>query len=229
MVQRRGTRTKVVVSAVLAALVLGTTGACSGGDDEPPAAERSAEPTEATPEPAALAVTTGDLRGFLPKARHDRVVATVAEVVDGWVEQAWVAGPWPREVTDVWGAFTPGAAEQAQDEAALTSGAHYAQRVEAVLPTRRDVRVDVLARQGTPYAATARVTLDLDVTPTAEALGSESATASGSATGSSTVSPSPSASEQGDVRSVKLRGRVFLTREKDGWKIFGYDLARGGW
>ena len=158
------------MSTVLVGLVLGATGACSGGDDDPPPADRPSEPAEATPEPATLAVTAGDLRGFLPKARQDRVVATVAEVVDGWVEQAWVAGPWPREVSGVWGAFTAGAAKQAEAEAALTSGAHYAQRVEAVLPRRRDVRVDLLARQGTPYAATARVTLDLDVTPTEEAL-----------------------------------------------------------
>lgn len=223
--QRRETRTGLWLLTASTALVLVITGACSGGDEESPAPARPTASAEPRPEPAALAVTTGSLQGYLSKTKHERVVADVTEVVDSWVEQAWVTGPWPREVNGAWGVFTRGAAEQARKEAALTSGAHYAQRVDDVLPRRRDLRVDLLARQNTPYAATVRVTLDLDVTPTGEALAAESAAATGAA--SPTVSPSTEPG--GDVRSVKLRGRVFLTREKDGWKIFGYDLARGGW
>ena len=184
-------------------MLLGTLLGCSQEGAPKEGATASGSPTASSPTPVPATVQAGKVHGFLTSAQQERVVAGVGRVVDSWIEEAWVAGEWPRPVGEVWGAFTRGAAEQARAEADLTSAAHYAERVDSVRPTRRDVKVDVLARQGEAYGATARVTVNLTVTPTDPA--------------------------DGEKQRIALRGRVFLTPEGGDWKIFGYTLARGGW
>ncbi|MFC6153790.1 hypothetical protein [Nocardioides yefusunii] len=206
-VSRRRRCALVTSFLALVPVTVAAVAGCSAGS-EPRVGEVStsslAAPTQATePVDVALQVRVGKLEGYLPAARQESVVAEVGAVADGWIEQAWVAGPWPRTVSDVWGAFTPEAARSAEADASATSAAGHAERVSAVRVARRDVTVDLLAQQGSPLGATARVALSFDVTPT-------------------TV-------DDGSTRKVALRGRVMLTPTAGGWKIFGHDLVRGGW
>ncbi len=194
---------RVAFVGALSTVLLGCSLGCSAEGKQQPDATVSASPSASAPAPAAAQVRVGKVRGFLTAAQQQKAVSDVGAVVDSWIEDAWVAGEWPRAVGDVWGAFTPGAAEQARAEPELTSAAHYAERVDSVRPTRRDVSVDLFARQGVTHGATARVTVNLSVTP---------------------IDPAA-----GEKQRIALRGRLFLTPEDGGWKIFGYTLARGGW
>lgn len=152
--------------------------------------------------PVTTQVVTGKLRGTLTKAGRQAAVHDVAEVVDTWIDQAWVEGPWPREVDGVWGTFTPGAARLAEADAAMTSAAGFGSEVEEVRATKRRVKIDLLGRRLEPVGATARISVHLEVRPV-------------------------DAPEE--TREVRLRGRVMLTPTQDGWKIFGHELVSGGW
>lgn len=187
---------------VTAGAVLGLLAGCSSGS---PDAEPSVRVSTLTPtaEPTVeTEVVPGKLRGTMTRAGREATVAEVADVVDAWIEEAWLAGPWPREVTGVWGTFTAGAAELAERDADLTSAAAFGPQAESVRATKRKVKVDLLARRLVPVGATARVSLHLQVR--------------------TTEAPD-------EPREFRLRGRLVLTPTDDGWKIFGHELVSGGW
>lgn len=193
---------RVLTPAAMVLCLAVSATACSGDDSEPAVSVKTLPPsTPAAPADVASDVRAGKLSGSLSAAARTKVVAEVGGVVDGWIEQAFVAGPWPRAVSGVWTPFTPEAAALAQKDAAITSGAGYGERVSAVRVTRRDLRVDLLARRGTAHGATVRVAMVLEVTPL---------------------------ETPGENRKVWLKGRLLLTPTDAGWKIFGHDLARGG-
>lgn len=188
------------VAVLSVMLVLGA--GCSGGsgEDEPSVRVTSLAPT-AEP-PVSTQVVAGKLRGTLTKAGRQAAVQDVAEVVDTWIDQAWVEGPWPREVDGVWETFTPGAARLAKADASMTSAAGFGPEAEAVRATKRRVKVDLLGRRLEPVGATARISVHLEVSPV---------------------------EAPDEPRDVRLRGRVMLTPTEGGWKIFGYELVSGGW
>lgn len=196
-----GRRPGIATSAALVVLVSLGAGCSSGSPNaEPSVKVTSLEPTA---EPVVeTQVVTGKLRGTLTKAGREEAVQEVAEVVDTWIDQAWLDGPWPREIDGVWGTFTPGAARLAQADAAMTSAAGYGPEAESVLATKRRVKVDLLGRRLDPVGATARISLHLEVRPV---------------------------DAPDEPRDVRLRGRVMLTPTTDGWKIFGHELVSGGW
>jgi len=187
-----------LATATVLGIVLGLTG-CSGGDDADggePGAERSRGGTTAEPG-IETQVDVGAVVGKLGKGPAREVAADVADVVDGWLDAAYVAGDYPRsEFGDAFPGFTEDAAKLARRQSDLMSNDGVGDKVDDVTATRRVVRVDLLAPKGKAAAATAHVNLVIKLT--------------------------------GDVdRTDQIRGRVVLTRSKNGWRVFGFDIERG--
>jgi len=181
--------------AVLA-LALGA-GACSGGSDdepEPPAAVPSGAPSS----PAVRTdVSIGEVTGALPRHERRRLADRVGEVVDGWVEAAYLGGRYPRrDFADSWPGFTVGAKDDARRDKALMSNQDIGERIDGVQARRSQVRVDVLAVRRHAVAATARVVLRFRTTGDVE-------------------------------RDVRVQGRLYLTPTGHGWRVFGYDMTKG--
>jgi hypothetical protein len=187
-----------LATATVLGIVLGLAG-CSGGDgddEEEPGAQRSHGGTTAEPGIESR-VEVGEVVGKLPKGPAREVAADVADVVDGWLDAAYVAGDYPRrDFGDAFRGFTEGAAKLARRQSDLMSNDGVGEKVDDVTATRRVIRVDVLAPKGKAAAATAHVNLVMKLT--------------------------------GDVdRTDQIRGRVVLTRSKNGWRVFGFDIERG--
>lgn len=197
---RAGRRTGAVLAA--AALLLGGLVGCSGGSDpaEPQSgATGSAGPSgSAAPRPVATRARAGEVMGRTRPAARRQAVRAVRRVVDGWIDAAYVDGPWPRKrVTGSFPGFTPAARRLAAGDARITTNAPVASRIDGVRATRRRLVVDMLAnRRRTPVAATARLDLAYRTTGTVQ-------------------------------RMFHVRGRLYLTRTSDGWRVFGYQLTKG--
>ena len=154
----------------------------------------------------ALALRTGVTRviGELEPAARKRLARTVDALVGRYLKVAFLD---PRSRSDTsdeaatsrFPGFTPGARVQAVADRRLLTAASLrdADRVTPVLAT---AYVSVVAPQGKPVGATARLALDLRV----------------------------SADEGNRPVRVRVRGRLLLTPTSQGWRIFGYDLAQSG-
>jgi hypothetical protein len=135
--------------------------------------------------------------GRLPDQRRKAVRRQVGEVVDRWWEAAYLGGTYPRSSFP--SAF-PGFTDAAEKRA----------RVDKALLTNQVAgpRIDsVTARKR-------RVTLDILATDRrARAVTAQfvlTFDTAGSRTGTTAV-----------------RGRLFLTRKRGAWRVFGYDVAKG--
>ncbi|NYG55421.1 hypothetical protein [Nocardioides perillae] len=186
----------LAVLAVLVALLAGCTDGPAperGSGDDPATADRAAGRPALT-----TTVRPGEVVGRLPVRARRAALRGVREAVDGWVDAAYVAGPWPRrDFSRAFPRFTRGARQQAYRDARLLSNVGIGPRVEAVQATQRRVVVDLLARDRRVQAATARVRLAFRT--------------------------------RGEVeRTVRVRGRLFLTLSPGGWRVFGYDLVKEG-
>lgn len=169
--------------------------ACSG-DDDPPAPEASGS-TAPAPEPVATDAALGVVRGTLPKARADRVVADVTSVVEQWSAGAF-EGDYPRtDFSAAFADFTAGARTLAARPTSLLSNVAVGSRLSSSRVASRLVRVDVLAPQGKVAGATARIKLVVQLTA-----------------GST------------DKTQV-LTGRLALAPTSAGWRVFGFDVRRG--
>lgn len=188
-----GSSTGVAVAGL--ALLLALAG-CSGGDEEPEG-ERTPGGTTGAPG-IETSVKVGEIVGRLQKAPAREVAADVTEIVDRWLDAAYVGGDYPRaRFGEAFPGFTEDAARLATRQRALMSNAEIAEDVESVTAVRRVVSVDVLAPKGKPAGATAHVNLMMDL-----------------------VGPKVDRTDQ-------IRGRVLLTKSKRGWRIFGFDIERG--
>lgn len=185
-----------VLTAAVLSLVLGLAG-CSGGDDEEPEGERSTSGAPIEHRGIDSRVDVGEIAGKLGKRPARKVAADVAQVVDRWLDAAYVGGDYPRsKFGDAFPGFTKDAARLAARQGTLMSNERVGERIDGVTATRRVIRVDLLAPRGKPAGATAHVNLVIDLS--------------------------------GDVeRTDQIRGRVVLTRSKSGWRVFGFDIARG--
>ena len=137
------------------------------------------------------------VHGRLPVARRKAVLTQVGAVVDRWWEAAYLGGAYPRSSFP--SAF-PGFSDAAEERA----------RADKALLTNQVAgpRIDSV----TPRRRT--VTLDILATDRqARAVTAQFVLAfdtAGSKAGTTTV-----------------RGRLFLTRKRSAWRIFGYDVAKG--
>lgn len=184
-------------AALILVLGLSVLGGCSGGDEGDPDAQRSAGGTNETPPGIDTRVEVGAVAGKLAKGPARDAAADVAEVVDGWLDAAYVAGDYPRsDFGDAFPGFTKGAAALATKQPSLMSNKAVGADVEEVTATRRVVRVDLLAPKGEVAAATAHVDLVIEL-------------------------------DGAQAFTDAIRGRVLLTRSKGGWQVFGFDIERG--
>ena len=185
-------RTGVFAALVVVALAAG---GCNGGDDgtrvAAPAASASAAPAEVS-----TVASVGELAGRLPQARRERLVEQVRQVVDGWIDAAYLAGDYPRtDFADSWPGFTPGARAKARRDGDLMSNRDLGAAIDGVEPQRRRVVLDVLSVEGRPVGVTARVVLRFATTGDT-------------------------------VKDVRVSGRLHLTKGAQGWQVFGYDVAK---
>jgi len=189
---RRGSWGVATLVVVLA------TGGCSGGSRgeavSTPAPSPSATPTE--PAPVTTRLAWGELAGGLPQATRQALALDVREVVDGWIDAAYIGGDYPRtDFSGSWPAFTARAQAQARHDGDLMSNRDIGASIDGVEAEVRDVALDVVSVRERPVGVTARVALRFSTT--------------------------------GDVpQTVRVHGRLFLTRGEQGWQVFGYDVTK---
>jgi hypothetical protein len=185
-------------TATVALVLALTASSCSSGDDE----EKPSAAGSSAPPSAAPAVTTkatfGTVTGRLAAKERPHLKQAVTRVVDDWLDAAFVEGDYPRN--DFHDAF-PG----------FTTGAKTEARRDRMLMSNQDIgkRIDAV------QVSRRRLRIDVlavrrkPVGVTAR-FGLDFATT-------------------GKVRKhLEVKGRLFLTRNASGWRIFGYDVTKGG-
>ena len=189
------------VGLVLALAV--TLAACSGDPSEPSADPGDGDPAASGATDASAVATNamlGKVRGQLPQGKRSKVREQVAHAVDAWFDAAYVGGDYPRnDFSDSWPGFTTGAKADAQDDKMLMS--NFASGAGHL--RGRGHHPQGLRRRACrpgPRASGATARFVLKFRT------------------------------DGDVqRKVEVRGRLFLTPGAEGWRIFGYDVAKGRW
>ncbi|QZY30175.1 hypothetical protein [Nocardioides coralli] len=188
----------VVALALLLPLVATS---CSGDDEEPrPDADPSPslqEPEEAPTLAVEPVTTTGRVLGRLPRKDRVRVERAVSRVAVRWMDDAFLGGRYPR--SGFGSSF-----------AVFTPGARAAARRDLGRMTNKLVgrRVDAV----TPTAISVEVDL------LAVRLRAVTATAHVDLRFRTT----------GKVeRDYRVAGRLMMTRQQPGWRVFAYDIARG--
>ena len=174
--------------------------AAGGCSSDEPAAKRgapSATPSAGAPHEVATKARFGAVTGKLPRQRRERLKPAVEQVVDRWIDAAYVGGDYPRASfpKTSWPGFTSDARARAAHDRRLTSNAAIGADIDGVDVTRRNVTLDVLAARHRPVGVTARVLLVFRTTGSKELV-------------------------------VRVAGRLFLSHYSKGWRVFGYDLAR---
>ncbi|SDO31194.1 hypothetical protein SAMN05192576_3811 [Nocardioides szechwanensis] len=156
---RAGRPTRAVpATAVCLALALSLT-ACSGDDEPEDGDPPSTSASPSGPPPIETVARLGEVVGDLDKQKKARLKTKVAEVVDAWIDAAYL-GDFPRtDFSDAFPGFTKGAAADATTDAALMTNKRFAADLEQVVATRREVVVDALAVRKHAVAATARFVL----------------------------------------------------------------------
>lgn len=174
------------------------TGGCTG-DDEPGTAGTAT--SSATPQESVETVPTkvrvGTIAGDLPKAARKRTRAGVGKAVDRWLDAAFVDGEYPR--SDFRDAYPR-----------FTKGAKRQARREADLMSNADVGERIEGVE-----VTRRVIVVHAVADRRRAAGA-------------TARVRLRFTTVGDLeQDVTVKGRLFLTRAKKGWRIFGFDMTKG--
>jgi hypothetical protein len=190
-------RRRLAVPAVALALLVG--GCSDDGDDEGPAPEPADQAASTTlrQRPAALDVEIARLAGALPKAEARQINQRLGRVVATWFNGGFVDGDYPRKNFDGYASFTKGAARLARQSAGVTTNAQLGPQWVDAVPTRQRVRLFVFAPGHRPSGATAEVELVL--------LGVDKA---------------------GSTAELAVTGKLYLTKNTTGWRIFGFDLHR---
>jgi hypothetical protein len=196
------TRTAGVAAAATLALALALSLAgCSGDDGDEPEPDAPAAGSSAPPAaapPLETTATIGRVTGSaFPDAKRETLKKQVRAIVDQWVDGAYVGGSWPR--TEVADAF-----------GGFTAGARRAATNDLRLMSNADIGDRVTA-----VRATKRV-LRLDVLAVRKRAVSVTARVELRFTTTGEV-----------ARTETVRGRLFLTRGKQGWEVFGYDVTSG--
>lgn len=138
---------------------------CSGDSDGRRGSDSAGQAGQNGGQAGRTIVVPGKRVGLLSPKRHEEVAARVSRVVDGWWDAAFVDADYPRtRYQNSFPGFTRLAAAQAWRQRDLTTSARLGKRIDALIPLRRRVAVDVLARRQVPRAATARVRLDYRTT-----------------------------------------------------------------
>jgi hypothetical protein len=184
------------------ALVLALTGtACSSGADPSASPERlsrsDAQASLASHPPLPTTTKIHRVHGRLPDVRRKAVRRQVGKAVDRWWEAAYLGGTYPR--SSFRSAF-PG----------FTDGAEERARSDKALLTNqtRGPHVDSVT------ATRRAVSLDILATDSQARTVTAQFVLKFDSTGDK-------------AGSTTVRGRLFLVRKRAGWRIFGYDVAKG--
>jgi len=202
------TRPRTAAAAVLVALALAAGGCSGSSSSSTPLAGPTASITSkgGGARPVTTTVALGRVAGNLHQpnrkifAKHrKRLLKRVGKAVDSWFDGGFVGVGYPRtHFKSAFAAFTKPAKHDAFHQKKLMTNWDLRKRIDGVDVKKRKVTVDVLAPHGHPAGVTARIALVFTTT--------------------------------GHTRKrVALHGRLFLTPDGHGsWRVFGYDVARGG-
>lgn len=193
---------EALTSLVLVLLLgLGAT-ACTGGDDASPDPGESTPPAQSTQDATSFEIETrttiGKQVGRLHPGDPKALVETMTSIVQRWFNAAYVGGEYPR--SDFRDAF-PGFTPGARDRA------------------RRDI--DLMSNKGIGQR------ID-DVTPTQSRVWLDVLGVRKKAVAVTARFRLKFETEGDYERKVRVHGRLLLTRQDGRWRIFGYDVARGG-
>jgi hypothetical protein len=149
---------------------------CSNGSEEKQgggAPKASVSASAGTHQPATRAVVA-TVTGRLAADRRTALAQDIAEVVDGWLDGAYL-GDFPRaDYAPAFAGFTAGAAARARRELALMSNAPMSDRIDKATATKRSVSLDVLSIGRRPVGVTA--TVDLAFATTGDLAGPQEVT-----------------------------------------------------
>jgi hypothetical protein len=163
MFRTAGPAVRATLATLVSLVLVAALGACS--DDGPDPDE--SEAPEATGEVAPGITTTatiGKVSGRLPRADRAPLRQRVTEVVDAWIDAAYVGGDYPRsDFGDAFRVFTQDARRLAEGDRRLMSNAGLGDRVDSVTATARKLQIDVLAAKGRAVGVTGRFVLVLDL------------------------------------------------------------------
>ncbi len=164
-----------------------------------PSSTASTAPTIKLVRPdAPLRVSIGQLGGGVRKSRSRQLERALTRPLDSWIKGGFLGGDYPRHgFSDAFTAWTPSAARLARRDSDVTTNAALGGDLVDVVADHQRAKLFVFAIDGRTGGATANVSLRL--------------------TG-----------ERADGRPLHLvvSGQLYLTRHKETWSIFGYDLHR---
>lgn len=158
---RRSARTATAIS--LAVLLGAPLSACSGddGDPGPGGPDASAGAGAEAPAPVETVARMGEVVGKLSGPRRARLTTHVTDVVDAWIDAAYL-GDYPRtDVEDAFPGFSEGAAADARTDGALMSNTPLGPDLDEVVALQRRLTIDALAPGGRAVGVTARVVLTM--------------------------------------------------------------------
>ena len=190
-------RGRRAAAGLCAALVLGAglTGCSNDADADPAGPGRGARAGASTPQlPMKTQVTR--VLGKLTQKQRDSFEAQAEKLIAGYLSAAYLHERPGSSYKGSFPGFTPGARRLAMRDTGVVSDRGFA-GAEEVRPRGAVAYLSVVAPEGRPVGATARMWIDLVV------------------------------SEDGVSRRVTVSGRLLLTPGADAWRIFGYDLALG--
>jgi hypothetical protein len=184
--------------ALTMALGLGA-GACSS--EESPAAPAAESPsvtaTTAPERTVPTKVSFGEVTGRMDRRTRQQLARKVQTVVDGWTQAAYLGGSYPRRA---FADVWPGFTRGAQEQA----------RHDRALMSNQDIgdRIDGVRSRRNVLVIDALAVRGRPVAVTARVrLGFRTT---------------------GELeRTVRVTGRLFLTRTDGRWKVFGYDVTKG--
>jgi hypothetical protein len=136
------------------------------------------------------------MAGRLPQARRQQLTADIQAVVDGWIDAAYVGGDYPR--TDFADSW-PGFTARARAKAER----------DGDLMSNRDIGASIDGVEAEKRAVKLDV-LSVDKKP----VGVTARVVLRFATTGDTV------------QDVRVAGRLYLTKGKQGWQVFGYDVTK---
>lgn len=183
-------------SWVVATLVVVLAAGGCSGSDDEPEGAPSGSGESATPVPVATEFSWGELAGRLSADQRRALSGDVTEVVDGWFDAAYLAGDYPRS-------------DFADSWPGFTSGAQAQARRDADLMSNRDIGASMDGVEPVRRVVTLDV-VSIDKRPVG-----------------ATARVGLRFMTTGDTaREVRVTGRLYLTKGKQGWQVFGYDVTK---
>lgn len=195
----------VLLSVAIVLFLALVAAGCTGGDDgaeRPGGADGSPAAPQSTDDGRTFQIETrttmGRVVGRLGPKDRRRLQRTITGVVQRWFDKAYVGGDYPR--SDFRDAF-PG----------FTPGARDRARGDKLLLTNKGIgsRID-------------------GVTPTRSRLRLDVVSVRTRPVGVTARFQLRFRTEGDLTRRIRVKGRLMLSRQDSGWRIFGYDVARGG-